>query len=136
MDIDGTYAELLFPPQRTIGHFLGDDDDDVVDAGSTYALDHMSHECSARDRMRHLRQYRPHARALPRSHDDRDPASRCRHSRAPTRTRGDAVAKRGIKRAPNLDAREDAFWGGSSSMVSMMARPAASVAAGPWPLGS
>jgi predicted TIM-barrel fold metal-dependent hydrolase len=33
MDIDGTWAELLFPPQRTIGHFLGDDDDDVVLAG-------------------------------------------------------------------------------------------------------
>lgn len=33
MDIDGVDAELLFPPQRTIGHFLGDDDDDFVRAG-------------------------------------------------------------------------------------------------------
>ncbi len=33
MDIDGTYAEILFPPQRTVGHFLGDEDDDFVRAG-------------------------------------------------------------------------------------------------------
>jgi predicted TIM-barrel fold metal-dependent hydrolase len=33
MDIDGVDAEVLFPPQRTIGHFLGDDDDDFVMAG-------------------------------------------------------------------------------------------------------
>lgn len=33
MDIDGVDAEILFPPQRTIGHFLGDTDDDVVRAG-------------------------------------------------------------------------------------------------------
>src|SRR5438309_7159161 len=33
MDIDGVSAELLFPPQRTIGHFLGDDDDEFVMAG-------------------------------------------------------------------------------------------------------
>jgi predicted TIM-barrel fold metal-dependent hydrolase len=33
MDIDGVDAEILFPPQRTIGHFLGDDDDDFVRAG-------------------------------------------------------------------------------------------------------
>jgi predicted TIM-barrel fold metal-dependent hydrolase len=33
MDIDGVDAEILFPPQRTIGHFLGDDDDDFVLAG-------------------------------------------------------------------------------------------------------
>ena len=33
MDIDGVHAELLFPPQRTIGHFLGDEDDDFVRAG-------------------------------------------------------------------------------------------------------
>ena len=33
MDIDGVDAEVLFPPQRTIGHFLGDDDDDFVRAG-------------------------------------------------------------------------------------------------------
>src|SRR3954453_22272498 len=28
MVIDGVDAEILFPPQRTIGHFLGDEDDD------------------------------------------------------------------------------------------------------------
>jgi predicted TIM-barrel fold metal-dependent hydrolase len=33
MDIDGVDAEILFPPQRTIGHFLGDEDDDFVRAG-------------------------------------------------------------------------------------------------------
>ena len=33
MNIDGVDAELLFAPQRTIGHFLGDDDDDFVLAG-------------------------------------------------------------------------------------------------------
>src|SRR6185312_236023 len=33
MDIDGIDAEILFPPQRTLSHFLGDDDDDFVLAG-------------------------------------------------------------------------------------------------------
>jgi predicted TIM-barrel fold metal-dependent hydrolase len=33
LDIDGVDAEILFPPQRTIGHFLGDEDDDFVRAG-------------------------------------------------------------------------------------------------------
>jgi predicted TIM-barrel fold metal-dependent hydrolase len=33
MDVDGVDAEVLFPPQRTIGHFLGDDDDEFVLAG-------------------------------------------------------------------------------------------------------
>jgi predicted TIM-barrel fold metal-dependent hydrolase len=33
MDLDGVDAEVLFPPQRTIGHFLGDEDDDFVLAG-------------------------------------------------------------------------------------------------------
>lgn len=33
MDVDGVDAEILFPPQRTIGHFLGDDDDEFVRAG-------------------------------------------------------------------------------------------------------
>ena len=33
MDIDGVYAEVLFPPQRTMSHFLGDDDEDFVLAG-------------------------------------------------------------------------------------------------------
>jgi predicted TIM-barrel fold metal-dependent hydrolase len=33
MDIDGVWAELLFPPQRTMSHFLGDDDEEFVLAG-------------------------------------------------------------------------------------------------------
>jgi predicted TIM-barrel fold metal-dependent hydrolase len=33
MDLDGVDAEILFPPQRTVGHFLGDEDDDFVRAG-------------------------------------------------------------------------------------------------------
>jgi predicted TIM-barrel fold metal-dependent hydrolase len=33
MDADGVDAEILFPPQRTVGHFLGDEDDDFVLAG-------------------------------------------------------------------------------------------------------
>ena len=33
MDIDGVDAEILFPPQRTVGHFLGDEDDAFVLAG-------------------------------------------------------------------------------------------------------
>jgi predicted TIM-barrel fold metal-dependent hydrolase len=33
MDIDGVQAEVLFPPQRTMSHFLGDDDEDFVLAG-------------------------------------------------------------------------------------------------------
>ncbi len=33
MDIDGVRAEILFPPQRTMSHFLGDDDPEFVLAG-------------------------------------------------------------------------------------------------------
>jgi predicted TIM-barrel fold metal-dependent hydrolase len=33
MDADGVDAEILFAPQRTIGHFLGDEDDDFVRSG-------------------------------------------------------------------------------------------------------
>lgn len=33
MDLDGVSAEVLYPPQRTMSHFLGDDDDDFVLAG-------------------------------------------------------------------------------------------------------
>jgi predicted TIM-barrel fold metal-dependent hydrolase len=33
MDTDGVDAALVFAPQRTIGHFLGDDDDEFVRAG-------------------------------------------------------------------------------------------------------
>jgi predicted TIM-barrel fold metal-dependent hydrolase len=33
MDLDGVDVEIVFPPQRTIGHFLGADDDEFVLAG-------------------------------------------------------------------------------------------------------
>jgi len=33
MDLDGVTAEVLFPPQRTMSHFLGDDDEEFVLAG-------------------------------------------------------------------------------------------------------
>ncbi len=33
MDLDGVHAEVLFPPQRTLSHFLGDDDPEFVVAG-------------------------------------------------------------------------------------------------------
>ena len=33
MDLDGVHAEVLFPPQRTMSHFLGDDDEAFVLAG-------------------------------------------------------------------------------------------------------
>jgi len=33
MDDDGVWAEVLFPPQRTMSHFLGDDDEEFVLAG-------------------------------------------------------------------------------------------------------
>lgn len=33
MDIDGVDACLIFAPQRTVGHFLGDEDDDLVRTG-------------------------------------------------------------------------------------------------------
>lgn len=33
MDLDGVDAALIFPPQRTVGHYLGSDDDDFVRAG-------------------------------------------------------------------------------------------------------
>ena len=33
MDIDGVFAEVLFPPQRTLSHFLGDEDPNFVLAG-------------------------------------------------------------------------------------------------------
>lgn len=52
MDIDGVQAELLFPPQRTIGHFLGDDDDDFVRAGVEAYNSFLWEEFCAPDRDR------------------------------------------------------------------------------------
>jgi predicted TIM-barrel fold metal-dependent hydrolase len=52
MDLDGVDAEILFPPQRTIGHFLGADDDDLVRAGVDAYNDFLWEEFTAPDRSR------------------------------------------------------------------------------------
>jgi predicted TIM-barrel fold metal-dependent hydrolase len=52
MDIDGVDAEILFPPQRTIGHFLGDDDDEFVLAGIDAYNNFVWEQFSAPDRDR------------------------------------------------------------------------------------
>jgi predicted TIM-barrel fold metal-dependent hydrolase len=52
MDTDGVDAEILFPPQRTIGHFLGDEDDDFVRAGIDAYNDFVWDEFCAPDRTR------------------------------------------------------------------------------------
>jgi predicted TIM-barrel fold metal-dependent hydrolase len=52
MDIDGVDAEILFPPQRTIGHFLGSDDDDLVLAGIEAYNNFLFEEFCAPDRGR------------------------------------------------------------------------------------
>jgi predicted TIM-barrel fold metal-dependent hydrolase len=52
MDTDGVDAEILFPPQRTIGHFLGSDDDDFVRAGVTAYNDFLWEEFCGPDRSR------------------------------------------------------------------------------------
>lgn len=49
MDIDGVDAEILFAPQRTIGHFLGDDDDDFVLAGVDAYNNFLAEEFCAPD---------------------------------------------------------------------------------------
>jgi predicted TIM-barrel fold metal-dependent hydrolase len=52
MDIDGVDAEILFPPQRTIGHFLGDNDDEFVLAGIDAYNSFVWEQFSAPDRDR------------------------------------------------------------------------------------
>ncbi|HEY1635737.1 MAG TPA: amidohydrolase family protein [Acidimicrobiales bacterium] len=52
MDIDGVDAEILFPPQRTVGHFLGDDDDAFVLAGIAAYNNFLWEEFCAPDRDR------------------------------------------------------------------------------------
>jgi predicted TIM-barrel fold metal-dependent hydrolase len=49
MDADGVWAEVLFPPQRTMSHFLGDDDDDFVLAGVAAYNDFLFEEFCAPD---------------------------------------------------------------------------------------
>jgi predicted TIM-barrel fold metal-dependent hydrolase len=52
MDADGVDAEILFAPQRTIGHFLGDDDDEFVLAGVDAYNNFLFEEFCAPDRER------------------------------------------------------------------------------------
>jgi predicted TIM-barrel fold metal-dependent hydrolase len=52
MTIDGVDAEILFPPQRTIGHFLGDEDDAFVRAGVDAYNDFLWEDFTAPDRSR------------------------------------------------------------------------------------
>jgi predicted TIM-barrel fold metal-dependent hydrolase len=52
MAADGVDAEVLFPPQRTIGHFLGDDDDEFVLAGVDAYNNFLWEEFCAPDRAR------------------------------------------------------------------------------------
>jgi predicted TIM-barrel fold metal-dependent hydrolase len=52
MDIDGVDAEILFPPQRTVGHFLGDEDDAFVLAGIAAYNNFLWEEFCAPDRDR------------------------------------------------------------------------------------
>lgn len=49
MNQDGVWAEVLFPPQRTMSHFLGDDDDDFVLAGVQAYNDFLFEEFCAPD---------------------------------------------------------------------------------------
>ena len=52
LDLDGVDAEILYPPQRTIGHFLGDDDDEFVLAGIDAYNNFVWDEFSAPDHAR------------------------------------------------------------------------------------
>lgn len=52
MDIDGVDAEVLFPPQRTVGHFLGAEDDAFVLAGIEAYNNFLWEEFCAPDRNR------------------------------------------------------------------------------------
>ncbi len=52
MDLDGVDAALVFPPQRTVGHFLGDEDDDFVRTGIDAYNNFLFDEFCAPDRSR------------------------------------------------------------------------------------
>ncbi|MFM8972561.1 MAG: amidohydrolase family protein, partial [Actinomycetota bacterium] len=52
MDLDGVTAEILFPPQRTLSHFLGDDDEEFVLAGVEAYNNFLFEEFCAPDPMR------------------------------------------------------------------------------------
>jgi len=52
MDADGVDVEIIFPPQRTIGHFLGDPDDDFVLAGVEAYNNFLFEEFCANDPQR------------------------------------------------------------------------------------
>lgn len=52
MDIDGVDAAVIFAPQRTIGHFLGDEDDDFVLVGIDAYNEFLAEQFCAPDRSR------------------------------------------------------------------------------------
>ncbi|MHB8342324.1 MAG: amidohydrolase family protein [Mycobacteriales bacterium] len=52
MDTDGVDAEVIYPPQRTIGHFLGDSDDEFVLAGVDAYNNFLWEQFAAPDRSR------------------------------------------------------------------------------------
>lgn len=52
MDLDGVDAEVLFPPQRTIGYWLGHEDDDTSLSGIEAYNDFLWEEFCAPDRSR------------------------------------------------------------------------------------
>ncbi len=52
MTVDGVDAEVIFPPQRTIGHFLGDDDDAFMRAGIGAYNDFLWEEFTGPDHSR------------------------------------------------------------------------------------
>ncbi len=52
MDRDGVDAALVFPPQRTVGHFLGADEDDFVRAGIEAYNNFLFEEFCGPDRRR------------------------------------------------------------------------------------
>ena len=60
MDADGVWAEILFPPQRTMSHFLGDDDDGLR-AGRGGGVQQLPVRGVLRARSRPARRPRPDA---------------------------------------------------------------------------
>ncbi len=52
MDLDGIDVALVFPPQRTVGHFLGDADDDFVRVGIEAYNNFLFEQFCAPDRTR------------------------------------------------------------------------------------
>ena len=103
MDIDGVCAEVLFPPQRTMSHFLGDDDDDFVLAGVEAYNNFLFEEFCAPD---------PSRLDRPRA----DPVARHRR-RGRRRAQGQGArraracsSRTGRRAATRLSRDDDPFW--------------------------